>query len=175
MRPSEERPLDRSKSSVADLQARGLLDPFSVVGTDTEFEELVRAVRAQPQVRTVAVTDDDGRLTGIIPMRAFYGALMADVYPGVVMADVVSFESALQLRGPHGPPNGRTSSCWTPNQLSLIGHAARRLYCPASLRPSGPAGGGRGRATGWLPGLAGNFAPVGAAGVARPGRQALRD
>jgi CBS-domain-containing membrane protein len=96
MRPSEERPLDRSKSSVADLQARGLLDPFSVVGTDTEFEELVRAVRAQPQVRTVAVTDDDGRLTGIIPMRAFYGALMADVYPGVVMADVVSFESALQ-------------------------------------------------------------------------------
>ena len=95
MRPNEQRPLDSSESRVADLRSRGLLDPFSVVSAESEFEELVRAIRAQPQVRTVAVTDDDGKLTGIIPMRAFYGALVADVYPGVVMADVVSFASAL--------------------------------------------------------------------------------
>ena len=97
MRPEEQRPLDSSESRVADLWARGLLDPFSVVSADAEFEELVRAIQAQPLVRTVAVTDAGGKLAGIVPMRAFYGALVADLYPGVVMADVVSFESALVL------------------------------------------------------------------------------
>ena len=95
MGPDEQRPLDSLESRVADLRSRGLLNSFSVVSAGANFEDLVRAVRAQPQVRTVAVTDDDGRLTGIIPMRAFYGAIVADVYPGVVMADVVSFASAL--------------------------------------------------------------------------------
>lgn len=96
MSPDEQRSLDTSESRVADLQALGLLDPFSVVRADATFEELVRAVESRPQVRTVAVTDDDGGLTGIIPMRVFYGALFADVYPGAAMADVTSFESALQ-------------------------------------------------------------------------------
>ena len=96
MRPDEQRPLDSSRSRVVDLRDLGLLEPFSVVSAVAEFEDLVRAVAAQPQVRTVAVTDDDGGLTGIIPMRVFYGALFADVYPGAAMADVTSFESALQ-------------------------------------------------------------------------------
>ena len=95
MSPNEQRPLHRSESRVADLRSYWPLEPLSVVRADTEFEDLLRIVRAQPQVRTVAVTDDDGRLTGIIPMRALYGALVADVFPGVVMADVVSVESAL--------------------------------------------------------------------------------
>lgn len=96
MGPDEQQPLDTAESQVGDLRARGLLDPFSVVRADAKFEELVRAVEARPQVRTVAVTDNDGGLTGIIPMRVFYGALFADVYPGAAMADVTSFESALQ-------------------------------------------------------------------------------
>lgn len=96
MGPDEQQPLDTAKSRVSDLRARGLLDPFSLVRADARFEELVRAVEPRPQVRTVAVTDDDGGLTGIIPMRVFYGALFADVYPGAAMADVTSFESALQ-------------------------------------------------------------------------------
>ena len=96
MSPDEKRPLDSSKSRVADLREWGLLDPFSAVRVDADFEELVRAAAAHPEVRTVSVTDDDGRLAGIIPMRVFYGALFADVYPGAAMADVTSFESALQ-------------------------------------------------------------------------------
>lgn len=97
MGPNEQQPLDAAESRVSDLRARGLLDPFSVVRTDARFEELVRAIESRPLVRTVAVTDDDGGLTGIIPMRVFYGALFADVYPGAAMADVTSFESALQF------------------------------------------------------------------------------
>ena len=96
MGPDEQRQLDSLESQVGELQARGLLDPFSVVGGDTKFDVLIRATDAQPQVRTVAVTDDDGRLAGIIPMRVLYGALLADVYPGALMADVTSFASALQ-------------------------------------------------------------------------------
>ena len=96
MGPDEQRPLDTLESRVSDLRARGLLDAYSVVRADAEFEELVRTVEVRPHVRTVAVTDDDGGLTGIIPMRVFYGALFADVYPGAAMADVTSFESALQ-------------------------------------------------------------------------------
>lgn len=92
----EQRPVDSSESRVADLRALGLLDPFSMVGADSKFADLVQAVIAQPLVRTIAVTDTDGVLTGIISMRAFYGALVADVYPSAVMADVVSFESALE-------------------------------------------------------------------------------
>ncbi len=96
MSPDGQRPLNSSGSRVADLQQRGLLDPLSVVDAGAAFEELVRAAAAHPEVRTVAVTDDDGGLTGIIPMRVLYGALFADVYPGAAMADVTSFESALQ-------------------------------------------------------------------------------
>ncbi len=96
MSPDEQRRLDGSESRVADLRARGLLDPFSVVRADAQFEELVRAAAAHPEVRTVSVTDDTGGLTGIISMRVLYGALFADVYPGAAMADVTSFESALQ-------------------------------------------------------------------------------
>ena len=105
MGPDEHQPLDTAKSRVSDLRARGLLDPFSVVRADAKFEELVRAVEPRPQVRTVAVTDDDGGLTGIIPMRVFYGALFADVYPGAAMADVTSFESALQFGDDMVHPN----------------------------------------------------------------------
>ena len=97
MRPSEQRPLNSLESRVADLRSHGLLEPFSAVSADTEFEELVRAVRAQPQVRTVAVTDDDGRLTGIIPMRAFYSALFVDVYPAAMLGDVASVEEAMDI------------------------------------------------------------------------------
>lgn len=89
--------LDSSESRVTDLRARGLLDPFSVVSADTRFEELVRAVEAQPHVRTVAVTDTDGRLIGIVPMRTLYGALVADVYPEALMGDVASVGSALDI------------------------------------------------------------------------------
>lgn len=96
MGPNERQPLDTAASQVSDLGARGLLEPFTVVRANAKFEELVRAVETRPQVRTVAVTNDDGGLTGIIPMRVFYGALFADVYPGAAMADVTSFESALQ-------------------------------------------------------------------------------
>lgn len=97
MSPDEQRPLDSSESRVADLQTRGLLDPFSVVASNAEFEDLVRAVAAQPHVRTVAVTDDDGRLAGIIPVRAFYGALFADVYPEALMGEVGSVGGALDI------------------------------------------------------------------------------
>ena len=96
MGPDKQQPLDAASSRVVELQARGLFDPFSVVRADAKFEELVRAAAAHPEVRTVAVTDDDGKLTGIIPMRTLYGALFADVYPGAAMADVTSFESALE-------------------------------------------------------------------------------
>lgn len=89
--------LDSSESRVADLQARGLLDPFSVVSAATRFGEMVPTVEAQPHVRTVAVTDTDGRLIGVIPMRTLYGALVADVYPEALMGDVASVGSALDI------------------------------------------------------------------------------
>ncbi len=97
MSPDEQRPLDRLESRVADLQARGLLGPYSAVTADTVFGNLVRAVAAQPHVRTVAVTDGDGRLVGIIPIRAFYGALFADVYPEALMGEVGSVGGALDV------------------------------------------------------------------------------
>ena len=97
MSSDEQQPLDRLKSRVADLQARGLLDRLSVVTADTDFENLVHAVAAQPHVRTVSVTDNDGRLTGIIPIRAFYAALFADVYPEALMGEVGSVGGALEI------------------------------------------------------------------------------
>ena len=97
MGPDEQRPLDSSESRVAELRAHGLLEPFSAVGEDAAFSALVRAVETQPQVRTVAVTNGDGRLTGIIPMRAFYAALFADVYPEALMGDVASVGGALNI------------------------------------------------------------------------------
>lgn len=97
MRPDDQRPLDSSKSRVADLRAHGLLDPFSAVSASADFSDLVRAAAAHPEVRTVAVTDDDGRLAGIIPMRAFYGALFADVYPEALLGEVASVGGALDI------------------------------------------------------------------------------
>ena len=48
MGPDEQRPLDSLESRVADLRSRGLLNSFSVVSAGANFEDLVRAVRAQP-------------------------------------------------------------------------------------------------------------------------------
>ncbi len=89
-------PLDASGTQLADLQMRGLLDPFTVVAADTEFADLVRAVEPYPHVRTVAVTDADGKLSGIIPMRAFYAAIFADVYPEALMGEVASIGGVLE-------------------------------------------------------------------------------
>ena len=104
MGQAERQPLDALSPLVSDLHARGLLDEFSVVSASTEFRDLAHTAAALPHVRTVAVTNDDGRLTGIIPMQLLYGGLIADVYPGAVLADVVSGSSALQFVGSLAQP-----------------------------------------------------------------------
>ncbi len=107
MNPSGQSPRGDEAPCVADLRARGLLDPFSAVSLDAGFETVVRAVCAHSNVRTVAVTDQGGALAGMIPLRTFYGALMADVYPEAVIGNVGSVSSAMRVGGQMGHATAR--------------------------------------------------------------------
>tara|TARA_B100000029_G_scaffold482695_1_gene533063 strand:+ start:1969 stop:2466 length:498 start_codon:yes stop_codon:yes gene_type:complete len=90
-------PLNSSSSTVRDAFDVWAKDSFTVVQSDSEFRVLVELVRSHREIRVVAVTDAQGKLVGVIPIRTIYDALFSDVFPAAALGEVSSVEDALDI------------------------------------------------------------------------------
>ena len=94
---SEPEPLDLESLTVADLRAQGRCAPPIVVREDASFVDVVRALSARPQVRTVAVQNGAGALAGIVGADKIGEALFIDLVPGAALGEVTSLMSVITV------------------------------------------------------------------------------
>jgi len=83
---SEPESLNLGLLTVAAPRAQGRCPPPIVVREDAPFVELVRALTARSEVRTVAVLNATGALVGIVGARKLGEALFIDLVPGAALA-----------------------------------------------------------------------------------------
>ena len=92
-----QQPLNSSTSTVRDAFDVWTKDSFTVVQSDSEFRVLVELVRSHREIRVVAVTDAQGVMVGVIPIRTIYDALFSDVFPAAALGGVSSVEDAMDV------------------------------------------------------------------------------
>jgi CBS domain-containing protein len=92
-----QQPLNSSTSTVRDAFDVWAKDSFTVVQSDSEFRGLVELVRSHREIRVIAVTDAQGVLVGVIPIRTIYDALFSDVFPAAALGEVSSVEDAMDV------------------------------------------------------------------------------
>jgi len=87
----EEADLIAQHTSVRDVLGMAAVGPC-VVEEDAGLLHICEQLGEAPGVHTVAVVDDSGRLTGIIPIRLLLDALFLHVAPEEFLADLQAME-----------------------------------------------------------------------------------
>jgi CBS domain-containing protein len=72
------------------------LEP-TVVRLDTPLEEVGKAMLAHPRVHVVCVLNDDGRLVGVLDLRALADDLFFHILPEEFLREVTDLEHAMQF------------------------------------------------------------------------------
>lgn len=87
--------LDPYKATVADLIARGMCSKPLTAREDEPLLDVAAAMRDRPEVRTVAVVDEDGVMVGIIISRMLAEHFFVEEFPEVVFGEVADLRSSL--------------------------------------------------------------------------------
>jgi CBS domain-containing protein len=72
------------------------LEP-TIVHLDTPLDEVAQAMFAHPRVHLVCVTNDDGRLVGVLDMRTLANDLFFHIIPEEFLSEATNLEHALRF------------------------------------------------------------------------------
>ena len=72
------------------------LEP-TIVRLDTPLDEVAQAMFAHPRVHVVCVVNDDGRLVGVLDLRALADDLFFHIMPEAFLREVTDLEHAMQF------------------------------------------------------------------------------
>ena len=88
---------DTDRMTVAEFCDRSRCGEPTAIPRAASFHEVVVALRRNPVCRTLAVLDDAGAVTGIIPAELLYDALFVEVFPSAALGEIDDLDSAFEV------------------------------------------------------------------------------
>jgi CBS domain-containing protein len=67
-----------------------------IVGQEQSLREIAQAAVANTGCRVIAVVDNDGRLTGVIPIRVLVNDIFLKIVPELFLGEIVDIDAALK-------------------------------------------------------------------------------
>ena len=85
-------------TKIEDVESIKKLEP-TIVSIDTPLEEVARAMLVHPRVHVSSVVAEDGRLVGLLSLRALADALFLHILPEEFLSEITDIEKMMDFAG----------------------------------------------------------------------------